>query len=506
MQEPTVSPRDPFPGLSAEHQAKLAAFKAYAVNHALLQDVDRRLMHAIAEPAGFAHVLVYGPSGVGKSTMLQQLHRRTAPLGPHPAESRAPAARWSATPSTVSFSSHPLLMLEAVPPDGLTFNRAAYYRAALTQLGESSYKQWSLVDINVEQTWETKTRSKSTGRVAQFNDSPELRQALEAALIRRSVRAVVIDEAQHLMQVASGAKLLDQLDWIKSMTNMTGVVHVLVGTYDLLNFRNLSGQATRRGYDLHFPRYQFQHEADRKAFQGALLQLLHHQPLQADVQELLNHWYYFYERSIGCVGVLKDWLVRAVAAALREDDRHLSLARVQAHALSNAQYESMAADAHAAEQKLHYTESSREHLWSLLGMSGLTPQPSTSSGAVSSPPASPPGHAARRAHEPPKRRRVGERAPTRDRVGDTPAPRAAAKKPQCPFAGAIDLTPSQLRETPGIQVECPTCGARRGLQPKQGPSRVVFPPQPVRVTRASRDARRWSLRGTVWELVGTQQE
>ena len=375
MREPTVSPRDSFPWLSADNQAKLAAFKAYAVNHALLQDVDGRLMHAIAEPAGFAHVLVYGPSGVGKSTMLQQLHRRTAALVPHPAESRAPAARWSATPSDIS-SFHPLLMLEAVPPDGMTFNRAAYYRAALTQLGEAYYKQWSLVDINVEQTWETKTRSKSQGRVAQFHDSPELRQALEDALIRRGVRAVVIDEAQHLMQVASGAKLLDQLDWIKSMTNMTGVVHVLVGTYDLLNFRNLSGQAARRGYDIHFPRYQFQHDADRKAFQGALLQLLHHQPLQADVQELLNHWYYFYERSIGCVGVLKDWLVRAVAAALREDDHHLSLARLQAHALSNAQCESMAADAHAAEQKLHYTESSREHLWSLLGMSGLAPQPS----------------------------------------------------------------------------------------------------------------------------------
>jgi hypothetical protein len=320
------------------------------------------------------------------------------------------------------------------------------------------------------------------------------------------VRAVVIDEAQHLMQVASGAKLLDQLDWIKSMTNMTGVVHVLVGTYDLLNFRNLSGQAARRGYDLHFPRYQFQHDADRKAFQGVLLQLLHHQPLQADVQALLNHWYYFYERSIGCVGVLKDWLVRAVAAALHEDDRHLSLARVQAHALSNAQCESMAADAHAAEQKLHYTESSREHLWSLLGMSGLAPQPSTSPSAVSSTPASPPGQAAQQAHEPPTRQRVGERAPERDRVGDAAPPPALAKKPRCPFAGAIALTPSQLRETPGIQVECPTCGARRGIQPKKGPSRVVFPPHPIRVTRTSRDARRWSLRGTLWELVGTPQE
>lgn len=503
MLEPTISPPTPFPWLSAANQAKLAAFKAYAVNHALLQDVDSRLMHAIAEPAGFAHVLVYGPSGVGKSTMLQQLHRRPAALEAQPAEARAPTARRSA-PLAPLAASHPLLMLEAVPPDGLTFNRAAYYRAALTQLGEAYYTQRSLVDINVEQTWETKTRSKSTGRAAQFNDSPELRQAMEDALIRRSVRAVVIDEAQHLMQVASGTKLLDQLDWIKSMTNMTGVVHVLVGTYDLLNFRNLSGQAARRGYDIHFPRYQFQHEADRTAFQGAFLQLLHHQPLQADVQALLNHWYYFYERSIGCVGVLKDWLVRAVAAALREEDDHLSLTRVQAHALSNAQCERMAADAHAAEQKLHYTESRREHLWSLLGMSDLALPPNAVPGFGASTPAPSSGPAALPTSKPPPRRRVGERAPERDRVGEAPPTTAAAKKPQCPFAGAIDLTPSQLRETPGIQVECPTCGARRGIQPKPGASRVVFPPHPIRVTRAARDVRRWSLHGTLWELIGPQ--
>src|SRR5437879_12354702 len=98
MREPTVTPRDPFSWLSAENQAKLAAFKAYAVNHPLLQDVDRRLMHAIAEPAGFAHVLVYGPSGVGKSTMLQQLSRRTTALGPQAAGAPAPAARGPDTP------------------------------------------------------------------------------------------------------------------------------------------------------------------------------------------------------------------------------------------------------------------------------------------------------------------------------------------------------------------------------------------------------------------------
>jgi hypothetical protein len=168
-------------------------------------------------------------------------------------------------------------------------------------------------------------------------------------------------------------------------------VHVLVGTYDLLDFRKLNGQAARRGYDIHFPRYRLQHDAGRQAFQGALHSLLLQMPLAMDLQELMNHWHYFYERSIGCVGVLKDWLVRPVASTLRVHGETLTLARLQAHALSNAQCESMAMDAHAAEQKLQFTESSREHLWSLLGMSTMgsaelhtAPGASQSQSAVSS--------------------------------------------------------------------------------------------------------------------------
>jgi len=67
-----------------------------------------------------------------------------------------------------------------------------------------------LVDLDVDRTWDTRTQSKSKGRTVPFNDSPALRRALEDALARHGVRAVILDEGQHLMNVASGAKLLDQ--------------------------------------------------------------------------------------------------------------------------------------------------------------------------------------------------------------------------------------------------------------------------------------------------------
>ena len=67
-------------------------------------------------------------------------------------------------PRRASYPSRSLSLVCKIPGLSLGFsetNTIGYYRVALTQLGEAYYKQWSLVDINVEQTWETKTRSKS---------------------------------------------------------------------------------------------------------------------------------------------------------------------------------------------------------------------------------------------------------------------------------------------------------------------------------------------------------
>jgi DNA polymerase III delta prime subunit len=351
--------------LTLELTSKLTHFKEYAVSHPQLLQVDKVLMQAIQEPAGFAHVLIYGPSGVGKTTMIRQISRRLNEILPAATTDR-PSYRHG------SFESVPLLLIETRPPDGGAFNRADYYRTALKLLGEPFYERRLLVDIDTEQTIEKKGRGRS--KATQFNDSPELRHALEAAMAKRGVRAVILDEAQHLMKIGSGAsggKLLDQLDWIKSMTNVTGVLHILIGTYELLNFRNLSGQASRRGLDLHFPRYLFQHEQDRQDFQGVLLALLKQVPLTTDLPALMQQWFYFYERSIGCIGVLKDWLIRAVAAAIRDGSDTLTQGRLEEHALSLSQCERMALDAIEGEQKLGYSESRRDHLWRLL-QSGMT--------------------------------------------------------------------------------------------------------------------------------------
>jgi len=152
---------------------RLAHFKEFAVLHPLLQRADATLMQAIREPAGFTHVLVYGPSGVGKSTMIRQIATRlnTTALKSPPG-GKAPV---------------PVLLLETCPPDTQTFNRADYYRTALKVLGEPFFERRVLVDIEAEATWEKRGR-----KAARFQDAPELRHALEDAIRRYGVRAVIL--------------------------------------------------------------------------------------------------------------------------------------------------------------------------------------------------------------------------------------------------------------------------------------------------------------------------
>ena len=148
----------------------------------------------------------------------------------------------------------------------------------------------------------------------------ELRHALEGALTHRRPAAFFVDEAQHLAKMKSGRKLQDQLDSIKSLASLTRTVHVLVGTYELLPFRNLSAQLSRRSIDIHFRRYQATRSEDYAAFQNVAFTFQRHLPLEGE-SDLLKHIEYCYERSIGCVGVLKEWLMRALAFALGRDSR-----------------------------------------------------------------------------------------------------------------------------------------------------------------------------------------
>jgi len=459
-----------------EAQGRASAFKqfkAYSTFHPLLHDVDSEAQRSIDEPAGFAYVLLYGPSGVGKTTLIHQLERRNG--GVHMALSPYyPGGPLHLSP----FSLIPTLLLETRPPDGATFNRTDYYHIALEKMGEYTYEQPTLIHISDGQTMAQK---QGRGKATKFNDSKELRQVYEAALKRHGVRTIILDEAQHLLKLSSGVKIIDQLDWIKSMANTTGVLHILTGTYELLAFRGLNGQTARRGKEIHFPRYQFQVEPDQIAFQRALLTLLQQVPLRVDAERLLKEWPYFYERSIGCIGVLKDWLVRVVAAAAAAKLPELLFERIQTCALPLAQCESMALEAANGEQELHYSAARQQRLWALLGMDR----------GVETAKAVPVSHPL-----PDHTPRIGEQNPVRLPVGE-PSPEKGSKN--CPFSGErVEISHAQLAESGIEKLQCPLCGTNRKAQ-LRGDFVFFLTHGPLLIKRVSK-VPRWVKQDSIWTL------
>ena len=345
----------------------------------MLSTAKDLLVAAINEAPAGTIVMVVGPTGVGKTTLRLKIQQVLSEQG-EPCMKTDP-------------SRLPFVAVEAAAPDNGNFNWRDHYRRTLVELSEP------MLDCKLKPKWiHFAHDSQGQQLVRPDASAAQLRQALESAVQHRRPAAILIDEAQHLTRMASGRRLADQLEVIKSLANCTRTVHVLLGTYDLLAFRHLNGQLSRRSLDIHFRRYSAESQDDIRVFKSTVLTFQRHLPLD-EQPDLLPLWELLYERSVGCIGILKEWLDRALIAALREGCKTLTARHLEATALSAARCEKIAVEAHEGERQLLSADQARPRLRELLGLGG--------SAAV----------AAAYARTPHPRRRVGQRKPKRDPIG-----------------------------------------------------------------------------------------
>ncbi len=451
--------------LSKEARERLEAFKAVKVRHPHIKNVDIELSQAIEEHAGYSHLLLIGPGGVGKTTVVKLVSEQLF--------------KEESDRSIV-----PVVVVKARPGDQGIYTRLDYYRQVLDQLREHAAVKDRLMNRALEQQRRGQTRRPSP------TDWLDLREDVEYALERLGVKAVFIDEAQLLMQVQPPLKPIDQLNWLRSMTDWTNILHVLVGPYDLLDFRSLSGQTGRRGRDLHFPRYHVEKGMERDAFVGALRDLLEAIPLSCDINTLLvEHWQWFADATLGCIGILNDWLTDTAAAILAKGGTVLTREELAKHMLSEATRMSLELEARAGERKLADGHAkSVQDLAALLGKTGADHQ------SALPPPANQPTMAGPVEASSKPEPIQGERAPTRDPVGET----ITLQESRCPFAGALSLSGEQMRASGIFRVECPVCLMMRTLAPKG--ATVHFPTHNKRKTNRPHHEKRWVQREATWQL------
>lgn len=379
--------------LEQPKEARLDYFKAYTVAHPHLNQADKAVWNALREPAGALLIFVFGPTGVGKTTLLAHIEKRLIE---------------QALPRMQQDQNHvPVIRLDAVAPAMQHFRWSDYYQRALMALREPLIDH--KIDYHLRQPIWSATRNMFVSPMTRSRTNvDELRLAFELALKYRKPRAVLLDEAQHLAKMARGSRLLDQLDHLKSLAVMSQTVHVLAGTYDLLVFRNLSAQLSRRSMDVHFPRYRATDTNERQAFQQVLLTFQRHLPLE-DPPDLVHQWKYYYARTVGCVGILKDWLTKALAEALETGAKTVTPQLLERHAVDPSRCDQMITDCEEGEQLLAHDPAADERLRIRLGL-----KPRRSSRAKREPPEE---NAPSNDETPPSRRaHVGRRSPSRDPV------------------------------------------------------------------------------------------
>jgi energy-coupling factor transporter ATP-binding protein EcfA2 len=363
----------------------LESFRSFTMAHPRLVQAKDELLSAIEASAPGSLILVIGPTGVGKSTLRRRVE--SALIEKMAAEMEIDAGRI------------PFISIEAVAPDNGIFHWRDHYQRMLAQIQEPAIGH----KLGLERGEGERT---GNGRYAPWPrgfTGYQLQQSIENALQHRRPAAVFIDEAQHLGRIASGRKLADQLDVIKSTASRSNTVHVLIGTYELMAFRNLSAQLSRRSVDLHFSRYRTESAEDIEVFQNAVF-TFQKQLRSCDRLDLANIWDFLYERSLGCIGILKDWLMQALVVAARSATPALSLAVLEKTALSGSQCEKMLQDAREGEARLADNDDTRVRLRRLLNLPDHTIAPAAAN--ATTPVAPRVG-----------RRTPGVRHPRRDQIG-----------------------------------------------------------------------------------------
>lgn len=365
---------------------RIAAFNAKRIRHALLDQALADVQRLVDYPHAESVVVLVGPSGVGKSLVIKALERHLLTKY---------AAEIADDPGFIPFLS---VKLNA-PLDG-NFNWKDFFIRTLLGGGEVQ------VDRKRSSGFEAQLDGHAVSAVGSLVRE-ELRRSLESMVHNRRVKAILADEASAMLYQRAGMKRTLPFDILKCLAIELRIPMILSGAYDLLGIREGTGQLLRRSEIIHFRRYSFSGRvgdvSHRQVFADVLATLLSAMdiPQETGLSEQVD---FFFAKSIGCVGVLKDWLARSMAAAIASGGR-LTNTLLMRHALSNRDLIKMAAEADFGERAL--VDSTDDDLAAALG---LPMTPSLSLGHEACPASAVPPRS-------PHPRRVGLRGPSRDPVG-----------------------------------------------------------------------------------------
>ncbi|MDR0534669.1 MAG: TniB family NTP-binding protein [Verrucomicrobiales bacterium] len=301
--------------LSSDAERKALFFK-YKITHPLLEESYSATMDLIHSADCGKLGIGVGPTGVGKTTLMHAVVKKI--VLEMTEELKTDRERI------------PCITTMAAPPENGVFSWKLFYHRALNAVEEiASNRKIPIFLLNGKPLY----RQLSSGETVDG-----LRESLVEILHRRRPLVFFVDEAQHILKAGSGKKLQDQLDVLKTLADETRVPIVLLGTYPLLSQHALNGQLARRSSPIHMRRYRSNVPAEHRQFAQVVKTFSDNMPVKT-APDLIPHLPFLFERTLGCVGILKETLVRALNLAIKGNSATVTIEHLQKTALSPAKCE-----------------------------------------------------------------------------------------------------------------------------------------------------------------------
>lgn len=271
-----------------EFEAASAVYSQLTVKHPKQNAALERAVFLSTQCANVDFVILAGPTGVGKSSLLRRLEIAVTEIY---------APQVLQTPSMVA-----MISTTAIADGAKKFGWRRLWTDGNAALNDP---------FVLARSWRTADAPKSR-RLSEPMPVAVARETFEQELRLRRTRIWSIDEAHHILLGGSAGVVGDQFDVLKSVGQVTNITLVLCGTYQLSKLLSYSGQVMRRSATVTLAPYDLSSDADRKVFAGVCKALLEHVPVECKLDPKLFVEELFYG-TLGCVGVLKDWISRAWA-------------------------------------------------------------------------------------------------------------------------------------------------------------------------------------------------
>lgn len=291
--------------LSASAEEKCDYFDHKIIAHAHLKSSRQLALASIDRASAHRIVAVVGPTGIGKSLLARRIW---AHYQPNAVEGHMPdGAERSAASILIDAPNHAGKLRKTY--------WATFLKLILQGCGERLFDERMFMDSQ-------------SFRMLACPTAPVLREKnLDMLMLRtinglqqRRTKVVLIDRAERLFPEGDRASCRASQQMLSDLASQTNTRFVLVGGYDVVR-QCVPSVWLMREHIIHFRRYEGDNPDEYGYFNAAVENFLGQMPLEQRIPSLSQAGLAeLHKRTVGCIGVLKESLLRAYQAALLDGD------------------------------------------------------------------------------------------------------------------------------------------------------------------------------------------